>query len=95
MQLNLDFNHHSKCEKIQLTDLMFANDVLFFSRGDYISIELLLKAFHMCLNSTGMKINHSKSKIYFGFVDYDTKNWILNMSSFKEGALLFDILESP
>ena len=33
MQQNPDFNHHSKCEKIGLTNLTFADDVLLFYRG--------------------------------------------------------------
>lgn len=41
------------------------------------------------MNSTGMKINISKRKTYFEFVDPNTKNGILNLSLFKECDLPF------
>ncbi|CAI8588215.1 unnamed protein product [Vicia faba] len=33
MQENMDFNHHAKCEKLKVTHLAFADDLLMFSRG--------------------------------------------------------------
>lgn len=41
MQKNPDFNHHTRCERLQLTHLTFADDLLLFSRGDQGSMEIL------------------------------------------------------
>ena len=45
MQKNPNFNHHAKCEKLSITNLAFADDLLLFSRGDPISVDLMVKAF--------------------------------------------------
>lgn len=36
MQTNPNFNHHAKCEKLNLTNLIFVDDLLLFFRGDMI-----------------------------------------------------------
>lgn len=40
-----DFNYHPKCERLNITHLMFANDLLLFSRADASSISLMFNAF--------------------------------------------------
>lgn len=40
-----DFNFHPKFEKLKITHLMFASDLLLFARGDLVSIQLLFQAF--------------------------------------------------
>ena len=62
MQKNPDFNHHTRCERLQLTHLTFADDLLLFSRGDKGSMEILQITIKSFLDSTGMKINPSKSR---------------------------------
>ncbi|XP_058727178.1 uncharacterized protein LOC131598614 [Vicia villosa] len=95
MQLDPKFNHHSKCQKLQLTNLMFSDDVLLLSRGDTLSVELLLTAFTKFLNSTGVQTNKTKSNLYFGAVPNDVKDNIFNLTGFKEGGLPFKYLGVP
>ena len=58
MHRNPNFNHHAKCEKFHITNLSFAYDLLLFSRGDYVSNNLMMEAFNtfflhpLALNST-------------------------------------------
>lgn len=92
MQLNPDLNHHSKCEKLELTNLMFADDVLLFSKGDYISMDLTLRAFSLFAKSTCMKNNSAKSKMYLGGVDANKKLIILHKYGFSKVSLLFKYL---
>ncbi|XP_058750883.1 uncharacterized protein LOC131623906 [Vicia villosa] len=92
MQLDPKFHHHSNCKKLQLTNLMFADDVLLMSRGDPDSVEMLLTTFTKFLDSTGMQINKSKSNLYFGVVHNNVKVSILNMTGLKEGFLTFKYL---
>ncbi|XP_050875201.1 uncharacterized protein LOC127078819 [Lathyrus oleraceus] len=54
MQKDHNFNYHAKCEKLSLTNLTFADDVLLFSIGDQKSVEMLLDAFNMFFESTGL-----------------------------------------
>ncbi|CAK8536134.1 unnamed protein product [Lathyrus sativus] len=95
MQKNPNFNHHAKCEKLHITNLSFADDLLLFSRGDCMSVELLMEAFNGFSDSTGLKLNPAKCKIYFGGVDADTKQNIINITNFREGPFPFRYLGVP
>ncbi|CAK8534098.1 unnamed protein product [Lathyrus sativus] len=95
MQRNLDFNHHVRCERLQLTHLTFADDLLLFSRGDIVSIEIMQRTVNSFLDSTGMKVNPTKSKVYFGSVSDSVKQSILNFTAYDEGSLPFRYLGVP
>lgn len=62
MQLNLNFNHHAKCEKMSLTNLIFADDVLLFCRGDVVSVHMMQEAFNTFTSSIGLIANLSKRR---------------------------------
>ncbi|CAK8566663.1 unnamed protein product [Lathyrus sativus] len=83
MQTNPDFNHHSKCENLSITDLAFADDVLLFSRGDYRFVELLIETFGQFSKMTGLIVNPIKCKVYFGGVDNNTRGKILRLTRFE------------
>ncbi|CAK8530494.1 unnamed protein product [Lathyrus sativus] len=92
MQRNPEFNHHAKCERLQITHLTFADDLLLFSRGDHVSVEILYSTLNKFLYSTGLKINPSKSRVYFGNVPASVKCGILHLTSYKEGSFPFRYL---
>ncbi|CAK8530499.1 unnamed protein product [Lathyrus sativus] len=92
MQRNPKFNHHAKCERLQITHLTFADDLLLFSRGDYVSVEILYLTLNKFLDSTGLKINPSKSRMYFGNVSATVKCDILQLTSYNEGSFPFRYL---
>lgn len=95
IQKNPDFNHHAKCEKLQITNLTFVDKLLLFSIGDLKSIKLMMNAFTSFYNSTDLKMNPSKCKIYFGEVDNNTKEGITNPTTFKEGPFSFRYVGVP
>ena len=95
MQRNPDFNHHSKCEKLNITNLAFADDVLLFAIGDYRSVEMLMQTLNTFSETTGLVVNPSKCNIYFGGVDAPTKTDIMKLTGFKEGPLPFKYLGVP
>lgn len=63
------FNFHSKCEKIGLIDMSFPDDFLFFSRGDEISLQVLMEKFQEFSKSIGLVVNPAKCKIFCGGMD--------------------------
>ncbi|XP_074315627.1 uncharacterized protein LOC141651831 [Silene latifolia] len=71
------FSYHPKCVKIKLTHLIFADDLLVFTRGDLPSIQ----AVDHCLNNfaalSGLRVNPMKSNLYFGGVSLQLKQHIL------------------
>ncbi|XP_074315124.1 uncharacterized protein LOC141651304 [Silene latifolia] len=60
-----NFKFHPMCGPLQLNHLLFADDLLLFSKGDEISIMWLLRAFSTFSVASGMCLNRDKSEIYF------------------------------
>ncbi|XP_058754826.1 uncharacterized protein LOC131627957 [Vicia villosa] len=95
MQLHPDFTHHPKCKKMALTHLTFANDVLMFCRGNRNSVEKMIGVINKFSNDTGLIINPSKCKVFFGSIDQDTKNHIRNITGFGMGEFPVKYLDVP
>ncbi|CAK8541096.1 unnamed protein product [Lathyrus sativus] len=95
MQKDPNFNYHTKCEKLQITNLTFADDVLLFCRGDEISLQTMLNTFKKFSNSTGLILNPNKCKIYFGGLDSERRKTLKDLSGFHEGSLPFKYLGVP
>lgn len=91
----LDFNYHSKCETLKIINLIFADDLLLFARGDTRSIELLMSACNSFSLSTGLNVNPDQCRVYFGNVDDHIKQDIQNLTHFTEGPLPSNILAFP
>ncbi|XP_058749384.1 uncharacterized protein LOC131622375 [Vicia villosa] len=95
VQLNSNFNHHSKCEKLSITHLSFADDILLFSRGDQVSIELILFTFKQFSESTGIIVNPLKCKLFCGGMDDSTIHRIQTITAFDLGQLPIRYLWAP
>ena len=95
LQLNHNFNYHSKCEKLKITSLTFVDDLLLFARGDKTSVQLLMDRFRQFSASTGLKENPQKCNIFFGSVDENSKTEIKAVTGFNEGRFPFRYLGIP
>ncbi|XP_058747051.1 uncharacterized protein LOC131620044 [Vicia villosa] len=89
MQKNPKFKHHPKCQKLGITHLSFADDVLMFCRGDFDSVETMMKGLNTFADTIGLIVNPRKCKVFFGGVDEDTKRRISALTSYDEGMLPF------
>ncbi|KAL0322612.1 UNVERIFIED_CONTAM: hypothetical protein Sangu_1880500 [Sesamum angustifolium] len=58
-----DFNFHPKCEKLKITHLLFADDLMMFSRGDLPSVHILMECLQEFRDVSGLAVNTSKSSI--------------------------------
>jgi hypothetical protein len=90
-----DFKFHSKCEHLGIINLSFADDLIIFTRGDTKSVELVMAKLLEFSKSTGLYVNPSKCKIYYGGVDEHTKEVIRRTTSFADGTLPFRYLGVP
>jgi hypothetical protein len=90
-----DFNFHSKCENLNIINLSFADDLLIFTRGDTKSVELIMAKIRDFSHSTGLHVNPSKCKIFYGGVEDNIKDQIKKITSFAEGSLPFRYLGIP
>lgn len=63
-----NFNFHSRCSKLNIIQVEFADDLLLFCRGDVTSILMLFKCFRLFSEASGLFANIWKSSVYFGVV---------------------------
>ncbi|XP_042012244.1 uncharacterized protein LOC121760673 [Salvia splendens] len=64
--MNTNFNFHAKCAGEKITHLAFADDLMLFSRGDYMSMEILADAMEEFSGCSGLEINKDKSNLFSG-----------------------------
>ncbi|XP_058734147.1 uncharacterized protein LOC131605864 [Vicia villosa] len=95
MQNDPNFNHHPKCAKLNLTNLIFADDVLLFCRGDPTSVEMMQQAFSKFIKSTGLIANPSKSTMFCGGIDNIMQRRLHKITGFKEGVFPVKYLRVP
>jgi hypothetical protein len=75
--------------------MSFVDDLLIFTCGDTKSVELVMDKIHNFPRSTGLHVNPSKCKIFYGGVEERIKDSILKVTSFAEGSLPFRYLGVP
>lgn len=92
---NRMFKFHPKCSELQLLHLLFADDMMIFSRADISSPILLMEYFSAFSACSGLRINAQKSHIFFGAVPTNVKQLILLKLGFVEGHLPVRYLGVP
>ncbi|KAM6563917.1 hypothetical protein CsatB_023915 [Cannabis sativa] len=89
------FTFHDKCSSMKLNHLCFADDLLIFSNGDFISIMLMLKGLKLFSTTSSLLPNEQKTAIYCsGMANGDVQR-ILEASNFKRSSLPFRYLGIP
>ncbi|XP_074300960.1 uncharacterized protein LOC141632300 [Silene latifolia] len=89
------FSHHPKCVKLELSHLIFADDLLVFVRGDYPSVLAVKHCLDTFSSSSGLTPNPSKTNIYFAGVRGTVKHSILQATGYVEGKFPFRYLVTP
>lgn len=95
LQTQPNFNFHPKCEKVAITHLMFADDLLMFSRADIQSVQMFFAAFNQFSEASRLEANIDKSKIYIGGVSNVEREAMVADVHISEGQFLFRYLEVP
>lgn len=95
MQLDHNFNFHAKREKLGLSNLTFADDIMLVCRGDTTSVDMFLSTVKYFSLSTGLIINPKKYKMFYGGVDDTIKDAIKEIIGFEEGELPVRYLGVP
>ncbi|XP_074277733.1 uncharacterized protein LOC141601357 [Silene latifolia] len=78
------FRYHPMCKSLKLTHLLFADDLLMFSKGDVQSIMLILGVLATFSGSSGLKVNASKSEVVYNGVADSLKLDIAQVYGFQE-----------
>ncbi|KAL0318331.1 UNVERIFIED_CONTAM: hypothetical protein Sangu_1989300 [Sesamum angustifolium] len=91
----LYFNFHPKCEKLKITHLLFADDLMLFSRGDLPSIRILMECLQEFRDVSGLAVNNAKSNIFTAGIQNDTLDEALAMTDFARGHMPVRYLGIP
>ncbi|GJS94082.1 putative reverse transcriptase domain, reverse transcriptase zinc-binding domain protein [Tanacetum coccineum] len=89
------FKYHWRCEKIKLTHLCFADDLIIFSHGDLKYVKVIKSALEEFSRISGLKPSMEKSLIFFGNVPDPIKASILDIMPFSIGTLPIKYLGVP
>lgn len=88
------FKFHPHCKDLKMTHLMFADDLIVFSKADPTTIRFLMEAFHHFSACTGLKANEAKSQVVFGGVRNNLQE-CLDIINCPLGTLPFKYLGMP
>nr|GFB74026.1 hypothetical protein [Tanacetum cinerariifolium] len=89
------FKYHWRCERLKLTHLSFADDLMVFAKADVHSVLILSKALKEFSGVSGLVPNLSKSLVFFGNVYESLKFEILHVLPFAVGCLPVRYLGLP
>ena len=89
------FRFYPRCAVQGISHLVFADDVLLLSRGDFTSVHCLPQQLTLFGQTFGLDINPQKSSIFFFGVGNIPKQSILTASGFREGCFPFTYLGVP
>ncbi|KAK4403202.1 hypothetical protein Sango_1060900 [Sesamum angolense] len=89
------FNFHPKCEKLKITHLLFADDLMMFSRGDLPSIHILMECLQEFRDVSGLAVNTSKSSIFMAGIENNILCDILARIEFTRGEMPVRCLGIP
>jgi len=60
------YKHHPHCKALNITHLMFADDLILFGKADVPTLRIMKDALTTLSSSTGLVANIHKSQIYLG-----------------------------
>lgn len=93
--LHNNFNFHPKCEKLKISHLTFADDLMIFTRGDHLSVQIVCDVLASFGEASVLKANSLKSNIYLaGLNDYEM-SIIIDYTGFAVGSMPFRYLGIP
>ncbi|KAL9230599.1 hypothetical protein vseg_005932 [Gypsophila vaccaria] len=89
------FQFHPLCKTMMLNSLMFADDLLLFSKGDVNSMMTLIRTFATFSQASGLTMSSEKSNGYFNGVPAMIKQQIIQVLGCSEGQMPFKYLGVP
>lgn len=90
-----NFNFHRKCDKVQIINVSFVDDLRLFSRGDVMFVQLMIDRFNDFSASIGLYVNPGKCKIYYGGMTHSMGNMLADIIGFSAETLPFRYLGIP
>ena len=92
---NGSFKYHWKCDKLNISHLCFADDLLILFNGDVESANLVRQSLDLFFLFTGLQANNGKSCLFFSNVEDLMVDQILTILTFEKGQLPIRYLGIP
>lgn len=89
------FHFHPRCKKVDITHLLFADDLLMFYRANTSSVSNMMSTFDRFLKASRLEANTSKSNVYMSGVDRHNKKRLVHLLQMEEGVFPFRCLGVP
>ncbi|XP_062100393.1 uncharacterized protein LOC133806289 [Humulus lupulus] len=89
------YKFHDWCASLKLNHLCFADDILLFSHGDFISILWMLRGLKLFSKTSGLFPNEAKSAIYCSGMCESEIERVVSASGFTQSSLPFRYLGIP
>ncbi|CAI8612627.1 unnamed protein product [Vicia faba] len=78
-----NFKFHDRCKTLKLNHLSFADDVLIFYHGDFVSIHYLLQGLKLFSKTSRLHPSESKTEIYYCDMDDRETQRVIDVSEYK------------
>ncbi|XP_056685724.1 uncharacterized protein [Spinacia oleracea] len=95
MSSEKEFKYHSRCKKLKITHMMFADDLLMFARADVPYVTALFGAFTKFSTASGLNANLHKSEVYTADVPDDISSQTVARIGIQKGNFPFRYLGVP
>ncbi|XP_057248240.1 uncharacterized protein LOC130590220 [Beta vulgaris subsp. vulgaris] len=89
------FEYHNRCGPLQLTHLVFADDLMMFCKGQVSSVLLMSRAMKAFQDASGLSASKEKTAVYFGNVTDEVQARIVQATGFQKGTFPFRYLGIP
>ncbi|XP_048493464.1 uncharacterized protein LOC125494011 [Beta vulgaris subsp. vulgaris] len=89
------FNFHPRCKKLNITHVMFADDLLMFSKANQTSLQLVFDAFSKFSQASGLEANLDKCHLYIGGVEETQRAILQSVVHMPLGCFPFKYLGVP
>ncbi|XP_056695660.1 uncharacterized protein [Spinacia oleracea] len=89
------FKYHPRCKKLNITHMMFVDDLLMFARADIPSVTALFGAFTKFSLASGLLANFHKSEVYTVGIPDSLSDQIVEQIGIPKGYFPFKYLGVP
>lgn len=90
-----NFSYHPQASNVELTHLIFADDVFLFCRADQPSITAIFEGITLFSSISGLQPSNSKSTCFFCNVPVEDMNFATELTGFQRGQLPIKYLGLP